>query len=67
MATGTDVVSLPLPESEDDSLYNILLGIQVVNQVAGQTILFPLVVIAIALGSFAVLWWTVKQFSIKLE
>lgn len=65
-ATGSDAIALPLPESEEDPLYNVILGIQLVNQVAGETILFPLVVIAIAIGSAAVLWWTVKQFSVKV-
>jgi hypothetical protein len=65
-ATGSDAVALPLPTSEADPLYNIIVGIQVVNQVAGQTILFPIVVIAVTIGSFAILIWTIKQFGIKI-
>jgi hypothetical protein len=45
----------------------IMTGIRLVNQVAGGTFLFPLVVLAITLGSIAILIWTVKQFSISIE
>jgi len=65
-ATGTGAVALPIPASEDDPLHNILVGIQLVNQVAGETYIFPVVIIAIVVGSIGILIWTIKQFSIDI-
>jgi hypothetical protein len=64
--TGSSAVALPLPTSPADPLYNILIGIQLVNQVAGATFIFPIVVVAIVVGSIGLIVWTIKQFSIQL-
>jgi hypothetical protein len=64
--TGTGAVTLPLPASPDDPLYNIVVGLQLINQVAGATILFPIVVVAMVIGSIGILLWTIRQFSVKV-
>jgi hypothetical protein len=65
-ATGSDTVALPLPTSSDDPLYNIITGLQLINQVAGATFLYPVVVLSIVVGSIGILLWTIRQFSTKL-
>jgi hypothetical protein len=61
-----DYIALPLPDSEAHPLYTILYGFQVINQTIGQTILFPITVIAIAIGSIHILLWTLRRFKVKL-
>lgn len=65
-ATGADAVTLPIPTSSDDPLYNIVVGLQLINQVAGATFLYPVVVLSIVVGSIGILLWTIRQFSVKV-
>ena len=70
VVTGTEVIALPPPLSGGlgaadlgDNLYNIVVGLQLINQVAGGTFIFIVVIIAIAVGSIGIVIWTFKQFN----
>jgi hypothetical protein len=59
--TSDTSVAIPIPSSPEDPLYNITVGLQLLNQTIGGTIIFTIVVLAIAVGSVAILIWTVKK------
>jgi hypothetical protein len=61
--TGSTAVTVPLPADPEDPLYNITLGLTWANQIIGGPIAFTLAVLAISIGSIALLLWTIRKFS----
>jgi hypothetical protein len=39
----------------------MLYGMQVINQSVGETVIFPIVIIAIAASSFQIMLWTINR------
>jgi len=64
--TGTDEALLSLPDSEAHPLYFMIYGFQIINQTIGQTILYPIAILGIAVGSIYIYIWTIKKFRIRL-
>ena len=59
---GNEAILLPFPTDENHPLYAVVYGVQVINQTIGATILFPITIVAISIGSIQILLWTLKRF-----
>jgi hypothetical protein len=58
---SADAIIMPMPTDESHPLYAMLYGMQVINQSVGETVIFPIVIIAIAASSFQIMLWTINR------
>ena len=64
--TSDALVTLPWPDSETHPLYFMIYGFQIFNETIGDTIIYPITIIVIIMGSIYVFLWTIKRFRIKI-
>jgi len=62
-----EIAPLPLPTDPEDPLYGVITGMQVFDQVAGGSYLYPVTILAIVIGSISILWWTIQRISSYLR
>jgi type IV secretory pathway VirB2 component (pilin) len=58
---SADAIIMPMPTDESHPLYAMLYGMQVINQSVGETVIFPIVIIAISASSFQIMLWTINR------
>lgn len=65
--TSEAAAPLPLPTDPEDPLYGVIIGMQVFDQIAGGTYLYPIAILAIVIGSISILWWTIRRIGSYLR